>query len=96
MTEKMKSFRMGTASTTVVTLGPLVNADPGTSRGIGGRRGRKGRQGADRCKTPDGFGFFYPATVLTNVPDGPRSERGDRRRVHIVSGRAEVNSSARP
>ena len=23
-------------------------------------------------KTPDGPGFFYPATVLTNVPDGAK------------------------
>jgi succinate-semialdehyde dehydrogenase/glutarate-semialdehyde dehydrogenase len=73
MTEKMKSFRMGNGLDEGVTLGPLVNADARNkveelvADAVG-----KGAKVLTGGKTPDGVGFFYPATVLTDVPDGAK------------------------
>ena len=70
LTAKMSSLKMGNGLDDGINLGPLVNkegrdkvvelVEDATSKGakvlVGG-------------KTPDGPGFFYPATVLTNVSD---------------------------
>src|ERR1700740_1586908 len=71
LTDKMAGLKMGNGLDDGVALGPLVNA--------GGRekckelfadavkRGAKVLTGGNM---PEGEGYFYPATVLDNVPDG--------------------------
>jgi len=68
--EKMASLKMGNGSDESVDVGPLVNSETrdkvdhfvrdavskGAKINLGGRK-------------PEGKGFFYPPTVLTNVPD---------------------------
>ncbi|NWG26528.1 MAG: NAD-dependent succinate-semialdehyde dehydrogenase [Pseudorhodoplanes sp.] len=71
LTDRMGSLKMGNGLDDGVALGPLVNKE-GRDKVIelvedATRRGAKVLTGG---KTPDGPGFFYPATVLTNVPDG--------------------------
>jgi succinate-semialdehyde dehydrogenase/glutarate-semialdehyde dehydrogenase len=70
LTAKMSALKMGNGLDDGVTLGPLVNED--------GRQKvmslvedavKKGAKVLTGGKRPDGSGFFYPATVLTNVPD---------------------------
>jgi succinate-semialdehyde dehydrogenase/glutarate-semialdehyde dehydrogenase len=70
LTAKMSALKMGNGLDDGVTLGPLVNED--------GRQKvmslvedavKKGAKVLTGGKRPDGPGFFYPATVLTNVPD---------------------------
>jgi succinate-semialdehyde dehydrogenase/glutarate-semialdehyde dehydrogenase len=70
LTAKMGALKMGNGLDDGVTLGPLVNED--------GRRKvmslvedavKKGAKVLTGGKRPDGPGFFYPATVLTDVPD---------------------------
>jgi len=73
LTAKMGSLRMGNGLDDGVALGPLVNAE-GRDKVIelvddAVKRGAKVLTGG---KKPDGPGFFYPATVLTNVPDGAK------------------------
>ncbi|MBI4274789.1 MAG: aldehyde dehydrogenase family protein, partial [Rhizobiales bacterium] len=53
-----------------VALGPLVNAE-GRNKVINlvDDAVKKGAKVLTGGKAPDGPGFFYPATVLTNVPD---------------------------
>jgi succinate-semialdehyde dehydrogenase/glutarate-semialdehyde dehydrogenase len=68
--DKMSSLKMGNGLDDGVTLGPLVNAE-GREKVVelvddAVKKGAKVLVGG---KTPDGPGFFYPATVLTNVPD---------------------------
>ncbi|MGP9821510.1 NAD-dependent succinate-semialdehyde dehydrogenase [Salinarimonas sp. NSM] len=69
-TEKMAALKVGDGLDPQVDVGPLVNADTrdkvaafvddavskGATVRLGGRR-------------PDGKGYFYPPTVLTDVPD---------------------------
>lgn len=69
-TKKMAALKVGNGLDKDVDVGPLVNADTrdkvvhfvddalakGAELKLGG-------------KTPEGKGFFYPPTVLTNVPD---------------------------
>jgi len=73
LTAKMGALKMGNGLDDGVALGPLVNAegrdkvvelvDDAVSKGakvlVGG-------------KQPGGPGYFYPATVLSNVPDGAK------------------------
>jgi succinate-semialdehyde dehydrogenase/glutarate-semialdehyde dehydrogenase len=73
LTAKMGALKMGNGLDDGVALGPLVNAegrdkvvelvDDAVGKGakilVGGKR-------------PDGAGFFYPATVLANVPDSAK------------------------
>jgi succinate-semialdehyde dehydrogenase / glutarate-semialdehyde dehydrogenase len=68
LTDKMKSLKMGNGLDEGVNLGPLVNKD-GRDKVIelvddALKKGAKVLVGG---KTPDGPGFFYPATVLTGV-----------------------------
>ncbi len=70
LTAKMSALKMGNGLDEGVTLGPLVNED--------GRQKvmtlvddavKKGAKLLTGGRKPDGPGFFYPATVLTGVPD---------------------------
>jgi len=70
LTAKMGSLKMGNGLDEGVNLGPLVNKD-GRDKVIelvddAVKKGAKVLVGG---KLPDGPGFFYPATVLTNVSD---------------------------
>jgi succinate-semialdehyde dehydrogenase/glutarate-semialdehyde dehydrogenase len=69
----MGLLKMGNGLDEGVNLGPLVNKD-GRDKVIelvedAVKKGAKVLTGG---KTPDGKGYFYPATVLTNVPDGAK------------------------
>ncbi|HEY7458308.1 MAG TPA: NAD-dependent succinate-semialdehyde dehydrogenase [Xanthobacteraceae bacterium] len=69
--DKMAGLKMGNGLDDGVNLGPLVNAE-GRDKVIhlvddAVKKGAKILVGG---KAPNGPGFFYPATVLTNVPDG--------------------------
>ena len=69
LTAKMAGLKMGNGLDDGVALGPLVNKE-GRDKVIelvddAVARGAKVLTGG---KTPDGPGFFYPATVVTNVP----------------------------
>jgi succinate-semialdehyde dehydrogenase/glutarate-semialdehyde dehydrogenase len=73
LTAKMGSLRMGNGLDDGVSLGPLVNK-AGLDKvvelvddAIG-----KGAKILTGGKAPGGKGFFYPATVLTNVPDNAK------------------------
>ena len=64
---------MGNGLDDGVALGPLVNAE-GRDKVVelvddAVKRGAKILTGG---KKPEGAGFFYPATVLDNVPDGAK------------------------
>src|SRR5690348_100699 len=67
---KMKALKIGNGLEDGVGLGPLVNADTRdkVARLVEDavKRGAKLVTGG---KQPDGKGFFYPPTVLTDVPD---------------------------
>jgi succinate-semialdehyde dehydrogenase/glutarate-semialdehyde dehydrogenase len=70
LTAKMAGLKMGNGLDEGVTLGPLVNKD-GRDKVIelvddAVKKGAKVMTGG---QVPDGPGFFYPATVLTNVSD---------------------------
>jgi succinate-semialdehyde dehydrogenase/glutarate-semialdehyde dehydrogenase len=70
LTDKMKSLKMGNGLDDGVTLGPLVNAE-GRDKVVNlvADAVKKGAKVLTGGKAPEGPGFFYPATVLTNVPD---------------------------
>src|SRR5438270_10132559 len=73
LTAKMAGLKMGNGLDDGVALGPLVNAE-GRDKVIelvddAVKRGAKVLTGS---KKPEGPGFFYPATVLDNVPDGAK------------------------
>src|SRR6476659_6770622 len=73
LTDKMASLKMGNGLDDGVALGPLVNAE-GRDKVVelvadAVKRGAKVLTGG---KKPEGPGFFYPATVLDNVPDGAK------------------------
>src|SRR5690348_1345490 len=73
LTAKMGSLKMGNGLDEGVNLGPLVNKD-GRDKVIelvddAVQKGAKVLVGG---KLPAGPGFFYPATVLTNVPDSAK------------------------
>ena len=73
LTDKMAGLKMGNGLDEGVALGPLVNAE-GRDKVIelvddAVKRGAKILTGG---KKPEGPGFFYPATVLTDVPDGAK------------------------
>jgi succinate-semialdehyde dehydrogenase / glutarate-semialdehyde dehydrogenase len=69
-TAKMKSLKMGNGLDDGVALGPLVNAD-GRDKVVTlvDDAVKKGATVLTGGKAPNGKGYFYPATVLTNVPD---------------------------
>jgi succinate-semialdehyde dehydrogenase / glutarate-semialdehyde dehydrogenase len=73
LTDKMASLKMGNGLDDGVVLGPLVNA-AGRDKVVelvddAVKRGAKVLTGG---KKPEGPGFFYPATVLDDVPDGAK------------------------
>jgi succinate-semialdehyde dehydrogenase/glutarate-semialdehyde dehydrogenase len=67
---KMSALKIGNGLDDGVTLGPLVNED-GRQKVISLVEDavKKGAKVLTGGKKPDGPGFFYPATVLTDVPD---------------------------
>src|SRR5918992_1359275 len=78
LTGKMSALKMGNGLDDGVTLGPLVNED-GRQKVMSlvddaVKKGAKVLTGGTR---PDGPGFFYPATVLTNVPDSAEMLRDE-------------------
>ncbi len=70
LTDKMKALKMGNGLEDGVALGPLVNAE-GRDKvaSLVNDAVKKGAKVLTGGKAPDGRGYFYPATVLTNVPD---------------------------
>jgi succinate-semialdehyde dehydrogenase/glutarate-semialdehyde dehydrogenase len=73
LTAKMGSLKMGNGLDEGVSLGPLVNKE-GLDKvvelvddAVG-----KGAKVLTGGKAPGGKGFFYPATVLANVPDNAK------------------------
>jgi succinate-semialdehyde dehydrogenase/glutarate-semialdehyde dehydrogenase len=73
LTDKMGSLKMGNGLDDGVALGPLVNKE-GLDKvielvedAVG-----KGAKVLTGGKAPGGKGFFYPATVLANVPDSAK------------------------
>jgi succinate-semialdehyde dehydrogenase/glutarate-semialdehyde dehydrogenase len=73
LTAKMSSLKMGNGLDEGVSLGPLVNKE-GLDKvvelvddAVG-----KGAKILTGGKAPGGKGFFYPATVLANVPDNAK------------------------
>jgi succinate-semialdehyde dehydrogenase/glutarate-semialdehyde dehydrogenase len=73
LTAKMAGLKMGNGLDDGVALGPLVNAE-GRDKVVelvddAVKRGAKILTGG---KKPEGPGFFYPATVLDDVPDGAK------------------------
>jgi succinate-semialdehyde dehydrogenase/glutarate-semialdehyde dehydrogenase len=70
LTAKMLGLKMGNGLDDGVNLGPLVNKD-GRDKVIElvDDAVKKGAKVLTGGKSPDGPGFFYPATVLTNVSD---------------------------
>jgi succinate-semialdehyde dehydrogenase/glutarate-semialdehyde dehydrogenase len=73
LTAKMAALKMGNGLDDGVALGPLVNAE-GRDKVVelvadAVKRGATILTGG---KKPEGPGFFYPATVLDNVPDGAK------------------------
>ena len=70
LTAKMSALKLGNGLDDGVALGPLVNADTRdkvaalVADAVG-----KGAKILTGGKAPGGTGYFYPATVLTNVPD---------------------------
>ena len=70
LTAKMNALRMGNGLDDGVTLGPLVNED-GRQKvmALDDDAQKKAAKVLTGGKRHDGPGFFYPATVLTDVPD---------------------------
>ncbi|KAB2879162.1 MAG: NAD-dependent succinate-semialdehyde dehydrogenase [Pseudorhodoplanes sp.] len=73
LTAKMGSLKMGNGLDEGVALGPLVNKE-GRDKVIElvADAVRKGAKVLTGGQTPAGPGFFYPATVLTHVPDSAK------------------------
>jgi succinate-semialdehyde dehydrogenase / glutarate-semialdehyde dehydrogenase len=70
LTEKMAALTTGNGLDEGVVLGPLVNAEARSKvQELVDDAVRKGAKIATGGKQPAGKGFFYPATVLTDVPD---------------------------
>src|SRR6187551_428156 len=73
LTGKMQSLKMGNGLDDGINLGPLVNADAKKKViELVDDAVQKGAKVLVGGKQPDGPGFFYPATVLTNVPDSAK------------------------
>jgi len=70
LTAKMAGLKMGNGLDDGVALGPLVNAE-GRDKVVElvDDAVSKGAKILTGGKRPQGPGFFYPATVLSNVPD---------------------------
>jgi succinate-semialdehyde dehydrogenase/glutarate-semialdehyde dehydrogenase len=71
LTDKMKSLKMGNGLDDGIAVGPLVNAETRDKvKELVDDAVKKGAKVLIGGKAPEGTGYFYPATVLTNVPDG--------------------------
>src|SRR5215813_12445472 len=70
LTKKMGALKMGNGLDDGVSLGPLVNAE-GRDKVVTlvDDAVKKGAKVLTGGKAPDGKGYFYPATVLADVPD---------------------------
>jgi succinate-semialdehyde dehydrogenase/glutarate-semialdehyde dehydrogenase len=73
LTAKMAGLKMGNGLDDGVALGPLVNKD-GLDKVVElvDDAVSKGARVLTGGKKPDGQGYFYPATVLANVPDNAK------------------------
>jgi succinate-semialdehyde dehydrogenase/glutarate-semialdehyde dehydrogenase len=73
LTGKMEQLKIGNGLDEGIQLGPLVNKE-GRDKVIElvDDALSKGAKLLTGGKTPSGPGFFYPATVLTNVPDSAK------------------------
>jgi succinate-semialdehyde dehydrogenase/glutarate-semialdehyde dehydrogenase len=73
LTDRMAALRMGNGLEEGVVLGPLVNQE-GRDKVVElvGDAVSKGAKVTTGGKLPAGPGFFYPATVLIDVPDGAK------------------------
>jgi succinate-semialdehyde dehydrogenase / glutarate-semialdehyde dehydrogenase len=71
LTERMATLKMGNGLTDGVALGPLVNAEGRDKvKALVEDAVNKGAKVLTGGEAPQGKGYFYPATVLTGVPDG--------------------------
>src|SRR4051794_17828547 len=70
LTKKMAALKMGNGLDDGVSLGPLVNAE-GRDKVVTlvDDAVKKGAKVLTGGRAPDGKGYFYPATVLAEVPD---------------------------
>jgi succinate-semialdehyde dehydrogenase/glutarate-semialdehyde dehydrogenase len=73
LTSKMAALKVGNGLDDGVNVGPLVNKE-GRDKVIElvDDAVSKGAKVLTGGKAPDGAGYFYPATVLTNVPDSAK------------------------
>ena len=76
LTDKMAALKVGNGLDDGVAVGPLVNAE-GRDKVIElvDDAVAKGAKVLTGGKAPGGVGFFYPATVITNVPDNANMVR---------------------
>jgi succinate-semialdehyde dehydrogenase/glutarate-semialdehyde dehydrogenase len=76
LTAKMAGLKMGNGLDDGVSLGPLVNAE-GRDKVVElvADAVKKGAKILTGGKRPDGPGFFYPATVLADVPNDAKMLR---------------------
>src|SRR5712672_2954179 len=71
LTAKMAALKVGNGLDDGVALGPLVNAEGRDKvKELVDDAVGKGAKVLTGGKSPNGPGYFYPATVLDNVPDG--------------------------
>ena len=71
LTQRMASLKMGNGLDDGVALGPLVNAEGRDKvKELVADAVSKGAKVLTGGQAPGGKGYFYPATVLTGVPDG--------------------------
>jgi succinate-semialdehyde dehydrogenase/glutarate-semialdehyde dehydrogenase len=71
LTARMASLKMGNGLDDGVALGPLVNAEGRDKvKELVADAVSKGAKVLTGGQAPGGNGYFYPATVLTGVPDG--------------------------
>jgi succinate-semialdehyde dehydrogenase/glutarate-semialdehyde dehydrogenase len=76
LTAKMSVMKMGNGLDDGVALGPLVNAETRDKvKTLVDDAVGKGAKILTGGKAPNGQGFFYPATVLTDVPDDAKMLR---------------------
>jgi succinate-semialdehyde dehydrogenase/glutarate-semialdehyde dehydrogenase len=76
LTDKMAALKVGNGLDDGVAVGPLVNAE-GRDKVVElvDDAVAKGAKVLTGGKAPGGVGFFYPATVITNVPDSAKMLR---------------------
>jgi succinate-semialdehyde dehydrogenase / glutarate-semialdehyde dehydrogenase len=76
LTARMQALKMGNGLDDGVAIGPLVNAETRDKvKALVDDALKKGAKIQTGGKAPNGAGFFYPATVLTDVPDDARMLR---------------------